>query len=580
MANHISRVSLAPVWVALAVVLLSLTWLLPNHARPWSSFHSDAWIAVVLASISLVVLVRATQGLVWHGLALVVAFLVPLPFLQLATGLLPFAGQAWIASAYLLGLFLALLVGQQWHGWRQVCMGDILFLAIGIASVVSVGLQLQQWLGLTRDGSLDVWVSSVDGVRPYANMGQPNQLATLLLWGMLAGGWGAWRGHIGRGAALLLAAFLILGLALTQSRSGAIGLVAIVLAVWWWRPLWANGRTHLYASGLTALYGVVLLALTPLSQLLMLEAPVSMTDRLTGELRPKLWRMLVDAAWQRPFSGYGWNEVIPAQLNVADHHPAMGYPFSQSHNLFLDFVLWAGLPVGLLLTACVLAWLLTVARRVRRAPEAVYFLFVMVVGIHAMLEFPLHYAYCLLPVGLVMGALNAELGIWRINHNPHRGGRWFLLGVWCLGAVLLGVVVRDYFRAEAAYAALQIENAGIKNSRPVQPPDVLILTQLREAQRFMKFDPAVRVSPAELQWARDVTQIAPSSRNFMALAVLLGLNRQTEEAQSWLVKMCRVVPRDQCASAPAKWAHAQKLHPSLAPVAWPAKAELHGAAGH
>lgn len=517
------------------------------------------------------VLVRASQRPVWHRLTLLVALLIPLPFLQHAAGLLPFVGQAWIACAYLLGLLLALLVGQQWHGWRPIWMGDIIFLAIGIASVVSVGLQLQQWLGLVRDGALDVWVSSAHGARPYANMGQPNQLATLLLWGLLAGGWGVWRGGIGRTAALLFAAFLILGLALTQSRSGALGLLALVLAVWWWRTLWLGTHLQVYATGLAILYGIVLAAVPPLSRLLMLESPASMTDRLAGDLRPKVWRMLLDAAWDHPIFGYGWNEVVPAQLNVAANHPVIGYPFAQSHNLFLDFILWAGIPVGIFLIACVLAWVVTAARRVRRTPQALYFLMVLVVGIHAMLEYPLHYAYCLLPMGLAIGALNSELKIWQLTRVPRWTGRSCLLATWCLGAVILGVVVRDYFRVEAAYMSLQIENAGIKNSGPVALPDVLALNHLREVQRFVKFEPIAGVTSVELQWARNVVQTAPSSRNFMALAVLLGLNQHPREARDWLIKMCRIVPRDQCESAPARWTHARQLHPQLAAVEWPPK---------
>src|SRR5690606_38099822 len=31
----------------LFVIALSLTWLLPNHYRPWQAFHSDAWAAFV-----------------------------------------------------------------------------------------------------------------------------------------------------------------------------------------------------------------------------------------------------------------------------------------------------------------------------------------------------------------------------------------------------------------------------------------------------------------------------------------------------------------------------------------------------
>jgi len=557
----------------MASALLALAWLLPNHSKPWTSFHSDAWIAAMLAAIGLVVMVRAREDLAWHGLAVVVALLLPLPFLQHAFGLLPFAGQAWTSTAYLTGFWLALMIGQQWQGWRPVWMGDILFLAIGIAAIASVALQLQQWLGSADDLTLDVWARGSDGMRPSANMGQPNQLATLLLWGLLACGWGLWRGVLQRFSALFTAAFLLFGLALTQSRTGLLGLVALVLAAWLWRGVWGARQVPWYVSGLAIFYALILSILGPLRQALILDVPGSMVQRLGHELRPELWRMLLDAAWQRPVFGYGWNQVLPAQMAVVDGYSSLHHPFFQSHNLFLDFILWAGIPLGLLLTGCVVIWLTTAFRRVRRPQEALYLLMVSVVGIHAMLELPLHYAYFLLPTGLAMGALSAELRIWALRPPSWVAGRWPLIGAWLLGVTLLGLIARDYFRVEDAFASLQLEMAQIQRSRPAEPPEVLLLTDLREIQRFMKFEPAAEASAAEIEWARNAVEAWPSSRSFMKVAVLLGLNQQPNEARGWLIRMCRIVPRDQCESAPMRWQQALELHPQLAAVEWPVKTQ-------
>ncbi|MBB4222583.1 PglL family O-oligosaccharyltransferase [Variovorax guangxiensis] len=566
--NRLSRMSLSPVWAAMASALLSLAWLLPNHSKPWTSFHSDAWVAATLVVIGLVVVGRAKQVVVWHGLVLVVAILLPVPFVQHAFGLLPFAGQAWTASAYIAGFLLSLMVGQRWQGWRPLWMGDILFSAIGMAAVISVALQFQQWLEPGGDGTLSVWAIDSDGARPYGNMAQPNQLATLLLWGLLACAWGVWRRQLGRTAALVAAALLLIGLALTQSRTGALGLLVLLLGVWWWRQLWGARSAPWYATGLALFYVLVVLVLGPLRRALMLDVPGSMVQRLGHELRPELWRMLLDAVSQHPLFGYGWSNVVAAQLAVAEGYPALHHPFLQSHNLFLDFLLWVGVPLGGVLTAFLLAWFVAAVRRVRQATEALYFLMILVVGIHAMLELPLHYAYFLLPTGLAMGALNSRLNIWPVGMSSSIVGRRLLGGSLCLGAILLGLIARDYFKVEVAYTSLQLERANIVNSRLTEPPEVFLLTDLREAQRFMKFEPMAGVSLAEIQWARDVTAVWPSPRSFMTLAILLGLNHHPREARDWLIKMCRIVPRDQCEAAPSRWARARQLHPELAAVEW------------
>ncbi|PIW09923.1 MAG: polymerase, partial [Comamonadaceae bacterium CG17_big_fil_post_rev_8_21_14_2_50_60_13] len=64
--------------------------------------------------------------------------------------------------------------------------------------------------------------------------------------------------------------------------------------------------------------------------------------------------------------------------------------FSHSHNLFLDLVLWCGIPFGLFVSLYLIRWFWLRLRAVRCAEDAVLMLFLLVVGNHAMLELPLH----------------------------------------------------------------------------------------------------------------------------------------------------------------------------------------------
>jgi hypothetical protein len=199
--------------------------LLPNHYPPWPSFHADAWTATVLALAAAAVIFRTKSATQWHASTVLVLLLVFVPWLQYSADLMTFAGQAWMSTVYLLGLLLALLIGQRWEqaGTEQLAGG--LFWAIGVAAVLSVNLQLQTWLGLMGAGIFDLWSMGLAGARPYANFGQPNQLATFLLWGMLACAWGYSSNKIRASVALLLAAFLLLGIALTQSRTAWLELL-------------------------------------------------------------------------------------------------------------------------------------------------------------------------------------------------------------------------------------------------------------------------------------------------------------------------------------------------------------------
>jgi len=551
-------------WLVAWASALGVTWVLPNHYPPWSSFHVDAWSAMVLASAAGAVLLRSTGPVAWHRLAILVAILVPVPGLQYVLGMHLFTSTAWVSTAYLIGFLLALLVGARWEETSPGQAADGLFMAIGMASLVSVGLQLHQWFALDL---LDIW-SMGDGFgRPFANFGQPNQLGTFLLWGILAAAWGMARQRIGVFTFLLMAAYLLFGLALTQSRTAWLAVVLLVAAVWAWRRLWSDRRWPWLVTGLGLYFAVCAVSIDRLSQMFLLTSAGDIGDiaRISGELRPTVWALFADAAWQQPLWGYGWNQVGLAQLAVALDHPALHILFTHSHNLFLDLVLWCGIPLGLVVSIGLVCWFWRRLRAVGEAQNAVLLMFLLVVANHAMLELPLHHAYFLLPVGLVMGTLNT-----RQSARPMmRIGRWSLAGIWLAAVLLLALLIRDYARVESSYQELRFEWARIKIKTIGQPPEVLLLTQWREFVRLARFEPVSGMSAGDMEWMRKVTSTYPSAGFLQKYAATLAMNQRPDEAQLWLRKLCKMVSESQCAAVKAAWANQSIVNPLIAAVPWP-----------
>ena len=83
--------------------------------------------------------------------------------------------------AYLLGLACAMALGAQWEKNAPGRCGDFLFIAILTAGILSAVIAICQWLGL---GVSAFWVLESDS-RPYANLSQANQTATLYVLGLL-----------------------------------------------------------------------------------------------------------------------------------------------------------------------------------------------------------------------------------------------------------------------------------------------------------------------------------------------------------------------------------------------------------
>jgi O-antigen ligase len=554
---------MTPFWQVFWAFTLALGWLLPNHYRPWPAFHTDAWVAAALLLAWAAVLLRSRGSWQLHPLALLVALLICVPWLQYGVRLVYQPGVAWIASTYLLGLFLALLLGAHWELNRPGELGDALFLAIGIASVFSVGLQLQQWLQLE---GLELWKTGGGPARPHANLGQPNQLGTLLLWGLLAAAWGWLRQCIGVSVALLLAAYLLFGIALSGSRTAWVGVALLVGAAWVWRHLWNHSRVPWLVTGLGLYFVVCAASVGWMGNFLQAESAPDpqFFSSASGQQRLLAWAAFADALWQRPFFGYGWNQTVLAQMAVATAHPSLQGIFGHSHNLFLDLALWCGIPLGLGVSAFLLGWFWRQFRAVQCAENAVLFLLILVVANHAMLELPLHYAYFLLPTGLVVGVLNTRLAARPVLLVR----RWVVLLLFLGATTLLALIIRDYSRVEPSYENLRQEGFRIQVA-PIGPPEVLLLTQWHDFIRFARYEPKAGLSDLELERWRNLTGLFPSALFMHNFATILALNHGSVEAGVWLQRMCKTVSESECLNVKKIWAKQSLLYPEIAAIPWP-----------
>lgn len=559
-----SAVSLAPLWGWGAALMLSFCWLLPNNARPWSAFHSDAWAACILALTSLAVLLKSKDDIRIQLAPLVVLAASMLPLIQYGAGVLAFSGQAWISSAYLLGFALAILTGQQWQRLNPLWMERVLFCAFLFAGGISVFLAIHQWLQLGASAGLfDIWILYYppDRGRPYANLGQPNQLATLLVWALVGCAWAVHRGYLRVVGGVSLAGFLVIGLALTQSRSGMVGVLILLTACAVWRRL-VRSRAFFYCVfGLLLWYVFLLLTLPYLGQTLLLDTEISFVERSTRESRPYMWRMLLDAATLHPWTGYGWNQVLPAQVAMAETYTRLsGTYVAQSHNLFLDFLVWTGFPTGLLLTGAILAWSWKALTKTRDPSQVFYLAALGVIGAHALVELPVHYAYFLLPAGLMAGALNASKDIARWGVLSRR----IVIGFWLAVATLLGLIIYDYFRLEGAYNELRFKHANFVKAQDAEIPKTLVLNHLEYAIELYALTPVAGLAPDTVQRAVDTTRFLPHAHNIGKLVVILALNGRADDARFWKAKSQYMMSPANYLAVQEDWKRAVQMFPQIA----------------
>lgn len=553
-------------WLVAAALCTSMGWLLPNNFPPWLSFHKEAWAAVSFLLVSGWVLMRNRGTSNLHVLPLVVAICAAIPWFQHAGGLIPLFGDAWLQSLYLLGFLLALQVGEKWEQETAGQCADFLFLAVGVASVVSTGIQLHQWLALKTEAALWILGNGTPN-RYYANLAQANLLSSLLLIGVLACFWGYYRQKLADWVAVLAAAFILFGVVLAGSRTAWITIFVLTVATLLLRKKLPAGMRLWVAPMLACYFYAFALAMPSINGFLAIpEHDFSLELRgIRDNARLDGWRMLLDASTLQPWLGFGWGQVAQATFSVVQNYPVQEGIFRHAHNLVLDLILWNGYPLGLALSAFLAWWVWRVLRQADQINHYVAIGGLVIVGIHALLEFPLTYVYFLMPLGLLLGTLNAGLGFRPVFTSK----AWLNVALWALITASLLLTIRDYSRVETSFYGLRFENRGIPSPIPKTPPDVVVLTQWRDLIAFSRNVPRAGVSEADLDHMRNIVKTVPTPLTMNRLAANLAMNNHPEEAFKWLTIGCKTYSEFFCRSMEIRWQQEAASNPQMAAVPWP-----------
>ena len=298
-------------------------------------------------------------------------------------------------------------------------------------------------------------ISGIAG-RAVGNLRQPNHLSSLLLWSCIA-------------------VVALLDLRRLSPRAAAGAMVAFVFAV-----VLTASRTGLVSVLLLALWGLLDRRLSRTSRWLLVAAPVVYavgwwalaqwaaasahnfggTARLAESdisgSRFGIWKNTLALIQANPWAGVGFGE-----FNIAwTLTPFPGRPtafFDHTHNLPLQLAVELGLPLAALVMGLLLWALVRAALRAWRAQgdastaQRCAVMMVLMIGLHSLLEYPLWYAYFLLPTAWAFGfALRGTAATTPSTVKPA-----LPLLRWAGVALLAGTVfsVWDYSRVVAIFSA-------------------------------------------------------------------------------------------------------------------------------
>lgn len=279
--------------------------------------------------------------------------------------------------------------------WLTAFLVGVLVAAVLNAGVTLVQMVAPQWTS-------ESWIASIasepnsppghGGDRASGNLRQPNQLATLAIWGLLAATL-LLRGRIALWLAVSLP--LLATLFATASRVGVASLVLIAAVAAIRSP---QVRAAPRMAWLTAAVIALVLIWFAMSAFTRATAEPALAQRLA------LWRDVCTLIAHSPWLGAGWGQLnfvwtltpLPARApNVFDH----------AHSLPLQLAVELGIPAAVVILF-LLALTLWRARSVGRTREgATVFLMLATLLLHSLFEYPLWFSYFLLPAAFLLAWL-------------------------------------------------------------------------------------------------------------------------------------------------------------------------------
>ena len=511
-----------------AAILISLAWLIPIHYRPWVTYTGELYAFFTLFALAAICL---KEKLKIPVMSLPLLLLACIPLAQFLLGQVFFFSTAMMAAIYVFSFWLASVLGY------NLCIGNNnreetfthLSYVFLVSGTITGLIALCQWTNL--DSVLPGMVNISGNQRPYANFAQPNNMATFLVMALMSCLYLYEKKKIQTKWLMACALAIVIGIALSQSRTAWVAAIAIILYLAFYQYKGVIRLKWYYSIAWFLLFISCIVAFPLLSQLAtqVMDAQVvqsrDVVARATGDMsRLAIWQQMLTAIQARPWFGYGWYQTSVAFVSISD--TVQGPVWIRSaHNFIIDFLLWNGLVIGLPFLAY-FGYLGYQLQRWVKTPESV--IGILMIGTfltHAMFEFPQHYAYFLLPVGFIVGTVLAQNPNIKTVTLPAIAMKL----IFGLGLLLLIVIYRDYDVAVPKLGqSIRYEQQPekITNQQPIY-----LLTEFNHRIDWIRLNPYSKASPQQVQAGEQMVLSYPTKYNLIKYAKLLAFNGYEDEAK-------------------------------------------------
>lgn len=481
---------------------------------PWNSSSQDL---LYFLGLTLFIILYYKKRFDFPRLILPIFLVCFIPLIQFAFGQIQYFSTVFFSFCFIFGFLVTILYG---YNSNQLTQKNSIILYVAyfftIIGFISATFAIAQWLQISHP-----YILSLSHNRPYANLGQPNHLATLLMMSICSVVFLYERYGYKWFLCVPLLVLDTYALALTQSRTTWVVIILLIF-VYVFKKIKFERRSTLTVIFLSLVLYVLLFTLNAqIAEYLNLVAPIPLEDRINGGFaRIEMWKHMIYAIQQQPWLGYGWYQTTIAQFEgvlIFKNEDNV----TSAHNIMIDLILWVGIPFGILLIFYSFYLIKVIICNIKTLAELYIFLMLLCILVHAQLEYPLFYSYFLFPLGFFIGILLIDCNVKSISINEKLKQIIFLFSI-----IFYAFIFQQYdqWLTNLGYAS------GMENTGQSQHKESMVFSQFADRAEFIVAKIDKRYAEDELKVFEHYVVSQPSYYNLFKMAQIFYFNENFEKA--------------------------------------------------
>lgn len=514
--------------LTLGFLFFILSFISTINYPPWHQFIANfsIYLSIICFLFSILFQNKEIRINYWSYLFLIISII---PIIQYLFGYIYFLSTAFLSFSYLFIFFIVSVIFSNLFKQNEKFILRIVVLVILFITWFNIFVSYIQWLNIDLN---NFFFLENKKNRVFGNLGQPNNFASLLLISFVVLIY--W--FESKKIKILLFYFnsfnIIFCLALTQSRAGILGFLAIMLFLILFRTRFYF--INLKIVSITTIYFILInLYIIKLQNVITNWMGIdflgdkSLVERAVNEnTRFEIWSFFLKAIFEKPWFGYGWYQTQASQYY---NFTNLEGRFVSAHNIFLDIFIWNGIIIGSIIIFALVFLLIFILMKINDNKDYLIFLVFFILLNHSLFEFPLFYPYFIFIFSIFLGYFFNKIDFKYLNINKFICAFFILIQ-----AIFMYILWCDYieYQDKKIYAS----NSGMGFKEPYSV-NIRILDVLEKDLVLLSINKFDNLNEQEIYEIEKLISNNMSFYNLLKFCQILQNNMMDEKLEQTIYKL-------------------------------------------